>query len=89
MLLASSCRVAHQPNMSHQLNEKVIYVISKQIQYIVIEPHVSCWAKSDDNWKTTELLLPPPCQHQVDEKVSILHDGEERPVGESSGNLQL
>ena len=73
--------------MSHQPHEKVIYVISKQIQYIVIEPYGSCWAHAGDNWKTTELLPTTPCQHLADVKASVLREGEEQPVYNSSGNL--
>jgi hypothetical protein len=56
--------------MDHQHQEKVIYVISKQTQFIVIEPYGSCWANTGDNWKSTESLTPLPSQHHVDVAVS-------------------
>ena len=75
--------------MSHQGHEKVIYVISKQIQFIVIEPHVSCWANTDDNWKSTESLLPIPNQHHVEATVSPhLCDYTVQLGSESSGETE-
>ena len=56
--------------MSHQPHEKVIYVISKQIQYIVIEPQVNCWAISCDIWQSTESLSPVPSLINADVTVS-------------------
>ena len=56
--------------MGHQLHETVIYVISKQIRYIVIEPQVSCWANSGVIWQSTESSTPFPSQCNVDVTVS-------------------